>query len=221
MPTGYTAFIEDGRVKDAKTFLHLCLRNFGICMSMREDGLSIKDDYSEAIARSFDESIDYHLKALASAKKKLDEYVKKSDDEKRKEFEDYIREETERLQKEIQESKVQESKVKVIEAYDTILEDIRNWKCSKDFESVKKFAIDQLEQTLDRDHDHDHDHDNSYEIRRLEELKTMTFEEDKDSTMKSLTWDVDYHTDELAEAQKRKTESIDWYRRFREELNKI
>lgn len=210
MPTGYTAFIEDGRVKDAKTFLHLCLRNFGICYNMRDDGLSITDDYSKAIARSYDETIDYHQKELNRARKDLDDYVMKSEDEKRKEFEDIIREETERLQK-----KIQESQVKTIEGYDTILEDIRNWKCSEDFYSVKKFAIDQLEQTLD------HDHDMKYEIKRLAELQEMTFEEYRESSMRNLNWAVNYHTEELADAQKRKTESLNWYARFKDELNKI
>lgn len=210
MPTGYTAFIEDGRVKDAKTFLHLCLRNFGVCISMRDDGLSIKDDYSEAIARSFDEDIDYYQRGLDHARKKLDEYVMKSEDEKRKEFEEYIREETERLQKNIQ-----ESQVKVIEGYDTILEDIRNWDCSEDFKGVKKFAINQLEQTLH------YDHDNSYAIKRIAELKAMTFEEYRESSMKSLNRDVDYHTEQITKIQDRKTESLDWYKRFKDELNKI
>lgn len=30
MPTGYTAYIEDGSITTGKEFLMLCLRNFGI-----------------------------------------------------------------------------------------------------------------------------------------------------------------------------------------------
>ena len=127
-----------------------------------------------------------------------------------KELEEAVQTMTERLQK-----KIQESQVKTIEGYDTILEDIRNWKCSEDFYGVKKFAIDQLEQTLN------HDHDMKYEIKRLAELQEMTFEEYMESSMRSLNWDVNYHTEELADAQKRKTESLDWYARFKDELNKI
>lgn len=40
MPTGYTAYIEDGEVTTGKDFLTLCCRNFGICIDMREDPLS-------------------------------------------------------------------------------------------------------------------------------------------------------------------------------------
>ena len=32
MPTGYTAFIEDGDITTGKEFLLLCLRNFGIAI---------------------------------------------------------------------------------------------------------------------------------------------------------------------------------------------
>ena len=47
MPTGYTSFIENGEVKDAKTFLHLCLRGFGVCTKLMDRPLKIQDDYTE------------------------------------------------------------------------------------------------------------------------------------------------------------------------------
>lgn len=40
MPTGYTAYIEDGEVSTGKDFLTLCCRNFGVCIDMKEDSLS-------------------------------------------------------------------------------------------------------------------------------------------------------------------------------------
>ena len=40
MPTGYTAYIEDGNITTGKDFLTLCCRNFGVCADMREDSLS-------------------------------------------------------------------------------------------------------------------------------------------------------------------------------------
>lgn len=36
MPTGYTAFIEDGTVTTGKEFLLLCSRAFGIALDIRD-----------------------------------------------------------------------------------------------------------------------------------------------------------------------------------------
>ena len=37
MPTGYTAYIEDGNITTGKEFLKLCLREFGIAVDMRDE----------------------------------------------------------------------------------------------------------------------------------------------------------------------------------------
>lgn len=41
MPTGYTAFIEDGDITTSKEFLLLCLRNFGIAIDVRDEPLTV------------------------------------------------------------------------------------------------------------------------------------------------------------------------------------
>lgn len=41
MPTGYTAFIEDGDITTGKEFLLLCSRAFGIAMDIRDEPLSV------------------------------------------------------------------------------------------------------------------------------------------------------------------------------------
>lgn len=41
MPTGYTAFIEDGNITTGKEFLLLCSRAFGIAMEIRDEPLSV------------------------------------------------------------------------------------------------------------------------------------------------------------------------------------
>lgn len=40
MPTGYTAYIENGNITTGKDFLTLCCRAFGVCADMREESLS-------------------------------------------------------------------------------------------------------------------------------------------------------------------------------------
>ena len=71
MPTGYTTFIEEGKVRTAKQFLHLCLRNFGVCSHMRDESLELKDDYTKDIIKGYQQDIDYHQKNLDEARKRL------------------------------------------------------------------------------------------------------------------------------------------------------
>ena len=58
MPTGYTQQIIDGTVKTPKEFLHLCLRNFGVCISMRDMPLDSQGDYTESIKKYYQERTD-------------------------------------------------------------------------------------------------------------------------------------------------------------------
>ena len=58
MPTGYTQQIIDGTVKTPKEFLHLCLRNFGVCVSMRDVPFNESQvDYTEYIKKYYQDSM--------------------------------------------------------------------------------------------------------------------------------------------------------------------
>lgn len=41
MPTGYTAYIEDGDITTGKDFLMLCSRAFGVAIDVRDEPLSV------------------------------------------------------------------------------------------------------------------------------------------------------------------------------------
>lgn len=41
MPTGYTAYIEDGDIATGKEFLKLCVRAFGIAIDLKDEPLSV------------------------------------------------------------------------------------------------------------------------------------------------------------------------------------
>lgn len=111
MPTGYTAYIENGDITTGKDFLKLCTRNFGIAIDMRDESLSVptqthfepnsyyKKEYDKAVEvcnkyrhMTFDEVKQEMIKSyndrIASAKKCLEDY--KSEDEKYKKIRDEI-----------------------------------------------------------------------------------------------------------------------------------
>mgnify|MGYP006907983849 CR=1 FL=1 len=41
MPTGYTAYIQDGKITTGKEFLKLCTRAFGIAVDLKEESLDV------------------------------------------------------------------------------------------------------------------------------------------------------------------------------------
>ena len=81
MPTGYTQQIIDGTVKTPKEFLHLCLRNFGVCVSMRDMPFDSQGDYTPYIKKFYQDSMDYHAKALENAKAEYERVINLSDDD--------------------------------------------------------------------------------------------------------------------------------------------
>lgn len=41
MPTGYTAYIKDGKITSGKEFLKLCTRAFGIAVDLKDESLDV------------------------------------------------------------------------------------------------------------------------------------------------------------------------------------
>lgn len=65
MPTGYTADVADGKVKDFRAFALRCARNFGACLMQRDEPLDREPTLLEPS--------DYHANALATAERELAE----------------------------------------------------------------------------------------------------------------------------------------------------
>lgn len=213
MPTGYTCFIENGKVKTAKQFLHLCLRAFGVCINMRDDGLEVKDDYTKDLLKGYQQDIDYHKKHLKIAEKKLSEIKSISEEEL---CEMYIKETKERI-KDLQKSQTDE--FNKYGDYLRIRESINNWNCNPEFQGVKDFALEQINISIPT---------GSYYEDKLAEIGKPTkegFQEKKEEYLQKLIgdvqWDVNYHTEELEKAIKRRDDNLKFYQEFKEDLNKL
>lgn len=211
MPTGYTQMILDGKVKTPKEFLHLCLRNFGVCICMRDDSFDVDMDYSPRIKEHYTEDIEYHQKYLKSAENKMEEILKLTDEHlyrrylavnNKKEVEGRIKQYTEINQK-----------------YDDFVEVIKKWDCDPEFNNIKKFAIEQLESSKESirwcEEELDEMGDTSWE----------SFLEKKDEFIedlkKDIQWEIDYHKKEMEASTQRMKETLDFYHRFKEEINKL
>ena len=213
MPTGYTSFIENGKVKSAKQFLHLCLRAFGVCTDMRDSSLEVKDDYTKDILNGSQQDIDYHKELLERAEQRLSEIKSLSEEELRVR---YIKETKKRI-KDLQ--KCQTHEFSKYGDYLRIRESIRDWDCDPEFQKVKDFALDQIDISIP---------DDSYYEEKLAEIGAPTnegFQERKEQYLQKLIdeaqWDVNYHREEMENAVRRRDEKIRYNNGFKKELNKL
>lgn len=139
MPTGYTSFIQDGDITTGKDFLKLCLRNFGVAINMRDEPLSkpvptqfepnpyYKNDYEKTV----EVRNKYRQMTLEEAKKELIEKHKKDMESARKSLDKYIAED---------------------ERYMKVRDEIEKWiPPTSEHENVKKFALNQIDISLNTD----------------------------------------------------------------------
>ena len=215
MPTGYTALIEDGKVKSPAQFLHACLRNFGICWCLRDNDVPMtEEDISGDIAKAIQDDIDYHKKMLDDAKKRLKEFEALTDEDL---FNKYMKETDEKY------TRYMEYYAKALqqnEVYDKYLAAIKAWNPSEDFKNIKQFAIEQIEMSKDSNPTYWANESDQVGIptrEKFEEMKDMI----KADLRHPIVRDINYHQEELGKAIKRLDDALEFYRRFKAEISEV
>ena len=212
MPTGYTQQIIDGTVKTPKEFLHLCLRNFGVCISMRDMPFDVSQgDYTEYIKKYYQDAMDYHVKALENAKREYEKITNLSNDNLYEMYVKNFSDNREYYQKRTDEAKKQNAK------YQSFYDAIKNWDCSEEFSSIKKFALDQIDISKD-DEDYYADELSKEMLTKEEFISEGKY---KEELLKNSKWDIDYHQKELDEITKKMNDTLAFYERFRKEIEKL
>ena len=213
MPTGYTQQIIDGTVKTPKEFLHLCLRNFGVCISMRDMPFDLQGDYTEYIKKYYQDTIGYHAKALENAKKEYARIINLSDDDlyemyvkKFSDNRDYYQERTDKIKKQNAE-------------YQSFYDAIKNWDCSEEFSNIKKFALDQID--ISKEAEDYYTDELSKEMLTKEEFISNGKSKYKEDLLKHVKSDISYRQGELDNAIKRMNDALAFYERFRKEIEKL
>lgn len=133
MPTGYTVFIEDGEITNAKDFLMLCARAFGVAIDMREEPLS------KPMPKEFKPST-YHLERLEEERRELDRLRSMTMDEVHNQNEA-------EYQRDVAACKEMLEKKKAIkDRYVAILNEVKAWTPpTTEHNGLKEFAIEQIE----------------------------------------------------------------------------
>ena len=138
MSTRYTEFIENKQCNSVKQFLKLCLRNFGVLSKYRDEPLSLdfEPDFTDENVNSF---IKNNENRIEKYKKELKEYDNLSYDEKASKIKEDCLKELNFYKN------IYDKSVKLNTKYDNFIEALDSWDCSKDFNSIKEFAINQCE----------------------------------------------------------------------------
>ena len=213
MTTGYTQQIIDGTVKTPKEFLHLCLRNFGICVSMRNESFNIQGDYTEYIKKYYQDTIGYLNKALENAKKEYARISNLSDDDL---YEMYVKKFTDDrnyYQKRTDVTKKQNAK------YQSFYDAIENWDCSEEFSNIKKFALDQIDISKE-DEDFYKDELTKKMLTKKEFISASKYEY-KENLLKNAEEDVNYNQEKLDSITKNMNDALAFYERFKKEIEKL
>ena len=213
MTTGYTQQIIDGTVKTPKEFLHLCLRNFGICVSMRNESFNIQGDYTEYIRKYYQDTIGYLNKALENAKKEYARISNLSDDDL---YEMYVKKFTDNrnyYQKRTDVTKKQNAK------YLSFYDAIKNWDCSEEFNNIKKFALDQIDISKDAE-DFYKDELTKKMLTKKEFIADGKYEY-KENLLKNAEQDVNYNQERLDSITKNMNDALAFYERFKKEIEKL
>ena len=213
MPTGYTQQIIDGTVKTPREFLHLCLRNFGICISMRDEPLNPQGDYTEYIKKYYQDSIGYLNKALENAKKEYARISNLSDDDlyemyvkKFSDNRDYYQERTDKIKKQNAE-------------YQSFYDAIKNWDCSEEFSNIKKFALNQID--ISKEAEDYYADELSKEMLTKKEFISVSKYEYKENLLKNAEEDVNYNQERLDSITKNMNDALAFYERFKKEIEKL
>lgn len=186
MPTGYTAYIEDGDINNGRDFILLCTRAFGIAMDIREEPLTVP------IPTVFEPDVKYHTDCLNKAIAEKARLTVMTNEEWHLEC---VKDREKRI---AEAKKHYENDLELDKKYLKVKHEVEAWNPPKNCKEIKKFALEQIKISRpDLSHDH-----------KWLALAEREIDEDErfDVHMKSCERDITYHQERIAEEIKRAKE---------------
>lgn len=135
MPTGYTADVGNGKMTDFRTFALTCARNFGACITQRDDAMDVLPKHREEST--------YYAESLARDEQELVELLDMSEEQIAKAYEaDYAHRLAEYLRY-AEERRVTRTR------YETMLAQVDAWEPpSEEHERLKQFMQQQITESI-------------------------------------------------------------------------
>lgn len=192
MPTGYTANIKDGI--SFRKFALNCARNFGATIALRDEDSSI-----EPTPENVRFGGSYYQKSLKSAKLAQAKFNKLSQKQKLQMF----KREAEQILSQCRKSDLEMKAQK--KSYLSMLDKVENWTPpTKDHKNMKDFMVSQINQSVDFDCNPE------YNNKRIVSAVTQTYSEWLKSKREKMSWDINYHEEQLAKETQRNNERSQW-----------
>lgn len=196
MPTGYTSKIYEGKEQTGKEFLMTCARAFGATIEMRDMGLDAE------IPEEFQPST-YHQEQINIARENLLKYTEMTIEEASELAE------MEYNQKLIDNKKYNDKKFALRDRYQNTLGEVLNWEPpTSEHEGLKKFAIEQLQESIKWD----------CTIYPRENYKKETPQEYIERKIGESLKDIEYYQKKWEEEVKRTNACNLWIKQLRESL---
>lgn len=186
MPTGYTADIYEGKKVTLKDYIMLCARQFGACITMRDDPLSVP------IPEEFQPD-DYHLKQIERIEKELKEL--RDNPKSPKEWEEEYQKAYAKAINEYGEREYQKAKLKL--RYENMIMEVSNWEPpTKDHHNLKEFALRQLKESMEFD-------TSTYPFKFPEMNEWVICKSTGSELLKDLAYHKEQYAEEVVRCQKR------------------
>lgn len=136
MPTGYTAFIEDGEITAGKDFLLLCSRAFGVAVDIKEEPLTVPTPMKFEVDGYYEKSLRRSLEELEKVKNMNEDEISKRMIKERDESKKYY---LDLIDKEISLNK----------KYQKVRKEVEDWIPPTDkHNGIKKFALEQIDMCI-------------------------------------------------------------------------
>ena len=155
----------------------------------------------------------YHSKALENAKAEYERVNNLSDDDFYEMYVKNFSDNREYYQERPDKTKKQNAQ------YQSFYDAIKNWDCSEEFTNIKKFALDQIDNSKE---DEDYYKDElSKEMLTKEEFISNDKSTYKEDLLKQAEWDIDYHQKQLDNITNNMNNALAFYERFKKEIDKL
>lgn len=193
MPSGITSPIYNNEKGFTfEKFMLLCARSFGACIMQKDEDMSQPPKLQRPS--------DYHKVSLQKAKNKLAKLKKMKDSA----FDKLLKKQIKATKNLHIEDLVERGKLRG--RYQEILEEVELWNPpTKDHEGLKKFAIEQLKNSIKFDCE-----GSDYYNKLLSSLLQHTAASYKQQLIAKAKRDVEYHLEEWLKEQKHTKERNDW-----------
>lgn len=213
----YTTFIEDGKITNARDFMKLCLRNFGIMQEHYQEPLSLESVLEKEFDVETNDSYQRYVNYLSDEYKNLKELIHQQEDEESLEiaFTEFVASTKQSIAdyKKAMVKRINENKV-----YERYIEAIQKWNCSPQYENIKKFAIEQCTSALNDISFYDR------EIKIYEELLVdprASFEEHMKIMIDVTKQAIDMYAQSINRCVTSLRERKEFFKKFMEEVNNI